>query len=74
MKAEYETLGWDLSRTRKDEDQLKWALSQWRLLAKHLMKDKKMDCLPDMGTDEGGSSTSFDWWMILNSQTDKLLA
>ena len=29
--------------------------------------------LPDMGTDEGGSSTAFDWWMILEFESRKML-
>lgn len=72
MKKEYEGFGWDLGR-KEEKDRLRWALSQWRLFALRLWKDKTMADLPDMGQSDDGSAASFDWYLVLESETKELL-
>lgn len=72
MKKTIYNFNWDLN----EKDELKkalWMASQYRQFCMKLMEGKTFGELPDLGTDEGGSSTAFDWWMILEFESRKML-
>ena len=72
-KTEY-FFGWDLSDDQSDLDKALKLLSQFRQAYLKVTEGKTFaEILPDIGTDERGSDLGFDWYMLNEFESRKLL-